>query len=389
MIPVRVAVRRGWALDADEDLVAEHPEEEKPIDAQAEGTEQERLKRGAEEAEGSLAEMDAEAALHEVLEEVGDEVGGNGVDADDDEREGEAAVVFDVDEPGEDGEVEEADAAAPEHPGGGPDAFDDRADAGEVEEQASGHEGSGGEEEAAERDPGFGLDEPAAGDKAEDHGAEGGDEAEGEIAAVVEEEGLGAGELVEEPDVEGLAEVAVHVPVRREAGEQVAVPIGGDADGGPGEVRSGRGIEGPGEPVADEDGAEGGPEPAEPAEGEKEGEGVAETDLGEGVLKGEVGHGAMDGAKEEAEDDEQEAAPDRVAEHAAEGSAALLAAAQRVGKRDADEEGEGRLDGVVEAHADPFDVGLVVAEELPDVAVRVGLRYLRKGHHFAHHEQHD
>ena len=43
----------------------------------------------------------------------------------------------------------------------------------------------------------------------------------------------------------------------------------------------------------------------------------------------------------------------------------------------------------MKAHADPLDVGLVVAEKLPDVAVGVGLRDLREGEDFAHHEQHD
>ena len=91
------------ALDADEDLVAEHPEEQEPIDGEGKDAEQEGLKGGAEEAEDSLAEIDAEAALDEVFEEVCHEVGGDGVDADDDEWEGEAAVLLDVDQPGEDG----------------------------------------------------------------------------------------------------------------------------------------------------------------------------------------------------------------------------------------------------------------------------------------------
>ena len=258
-----------------------------------------------------------------------------------------------------------------------------------MEEQASHQEGGGGEKEAAEGNFGLGLDEPAAGDKAEDHGGECGDEAESDIASIVVEEGLGAGELVEEPDVEGLPEVAVHVPVGGEAGEQVAVPIRRDADRGPGEIRARSGVEGPGEPIADEDGGEGGPEPAQAAIGEKEGEGVAEANLGEGVFKGEVRHRAVDGAKEEAEEDEQEAAPQRVAEHAAEGGATLQAATQGVRKGDADEEGERGLDGVVQAHAGPLDVGLVVGEELPDVAVREGLGDFGKREDFAHHEEHD
>ncbi len=314
---------------------------------------------------------------------------GDGVDADNDERKGEAAVVLNVDDPGEDGEIEEADPAAPKGPGGGPDAFDDGADAGEVEEETGGHESGGGDEEAAEGDLGFGLDEPATGGEAEDHGGEGRDEAEGEIAAIVEEEGLGAGEAVEERDIEGLAEVAVLVPTGGEAGEEMAMPVRRDADGGPREGGAGGGIERPGEPIGDEDSDEGGPLPAGANEGEEKREGVAETDLGEGVFEGEVGHRAMDGAEKEAEDDEQKASPDGMAEHALEGGAAFLAAAEGVGESDADEKGEGGLDGVVEAHAGPLDVGLVEGEDAPEVAAGEGLRDFGELQDFAHHEEHD
>ena len=46
------------------------------------------------------------------------------------------AVALHLDEPAERGQEEEADAAAEQRPGGRPDALHDRADAGEVEQQA-------------------------------------------------------------------------------------------------------------------------------------------------------------------------------------------------------------------------------------------------------------
>jgi len=78
-----------------------------------------------------------------------------------------------------------------------------------------------------------------------------------------------------------------------------------------------------------------------------------------------------------------------VEEHALEGLAFFLAAAERVRQGDADQEGEAGLDGVMEAHAGPLDVRLVKAEELPDGVVGEGLRDLTEAHDFTHHEQHD
>jgi hypothetical protein len=54
--------------------------------------------------------VDAEAALDEALADVSDEVSGNGVHANHGEGEGECALLFEINDPGEGGEIEEADA---------------------------------------------------------------------------------------------------------------------------------------------------------------------------------------------------------------------------------------------------------------------------------------
>ena len=54
--------------------------------------------------------------------------------------------------------------------------------------------------------------------KAKDHGAQGGDETQSKIAAVIEQERVFAREEIEEPQIEGLAEIAVLVPVGAETG---------------------------------------------------------------------------------------------------------------------------------------------------------------------------
>lgn len=154
-----------------------------------------------------------------MLPQVGDEVGGDGVHADDDEREGEGAVATLFDDPEEGGQKIEAEAAAEEGPGRGPDALDDGVDAEEMKSDSDGQERGTGEEETADGKAGGGGKEPSTGDEAEDHGAERRDEAEGEVSAAVVDEGRGAGKEIEEPEVEGLAEVGVLVPVRCESVE--------------------------------------------------------------------------------------------------------------------------------------------------------------------------
>ena len=76
-------------------------------------------------------------------------------------------------------------------------------------------------------------------------------------------------------------------------------------------------------------------------------------------------------------------------QHVAEGLAATLAAAQGVWKGDAYQQRESGLDGVVEAHADPLDVGLIKREYLPDGVCREGFGDLGEAEDFSSHEEHD
>lgn len=324
-----------------------------------------------------------------MLPQVGDEVGGDGVHADDDEREGEGAVATLFDDPEEGRQEIEAEASAEERPGRGPDALDDGVDAEEVKGDSGGHERDTGEEETADGKAGGSGEEPSTGDEAKDHGAEGGDEAEGEVSATVVDKRRGAGKEVEEPEVEGLAEVGVLVPVGGEAVEEMAVPVEWDADSGVVEADGWKRIERPCEPVAEEDGGERGPLPAWPDEGEKEGEGVAEADLGEGVFQGDVDGGPVNAAKQDSEGDENEAALDGVDEAAGEGFALTLTAAEGVGESDSDEKGEGGLDEVVKAEPGPFDVSLVEGEDAPEGAAGPGAGDMREAKDLGHHEEHD
>ena len=72
-----------------------------------------------------------------------------------------------------------------------------------------------------------------------------------------------------------------------------------------------------------------------------------------------------------------------------EGFAFAITAGDGVGKCDSDEECEGGLDHVVQAEAGPFDVGLVVGEDVPEEAVGVGAGDGGEIEDLAHHEQHD
>ena len=59
-----------------------------------------------------------------------------------------------------------------------------------------------------------------------------------------------------------------------------------------------------------------------------------------------------------------------------------------VRKSDADKEREARLDGVVKAHAGPWDMGLVESQDAPEQAAGICARHGGKSHDLAHHEQH-
>ena len=229
--------------------------------------------------------------------------------------------------------------------------------------------------------------EPLPGDEAEEHGAERGDETEGEIAAAVVEEWFFAREKIHEPLVEASAEVPIFIPVRGEAGE--VLPIGRDADGLPIEIRGRERIECPGGPVANEDGGESDPLSARACEGEEEREGVAEADLSEGIFEGEIGHGAIDAAEENSEEDQEERTPDGVSEHFWEGVTFGDAAGDGEWERDTDHKGEGGLDEVVERATDPFDVRLLVGQERPELAFGKIASDAAEMEDFGDHEEHD
>ena len=124
----------------------------------------------------------------------------------------------------------------------------------------------------------------------EQHGGEGGDEAEGLIAAaVVLELGL-AGEEVEEPLVEVVRGVGVLVPVGGKVFHAVLLrPLRADAVGDKIVGLRRERVEGEQAPVADEDRGQRGELDEEGAVPEQEEEEVAQTDLGDNVFEGPVG----------------------------------------------------------------------------------------------------
>ena len=107
-----------------------------------------------------------------------------------------------------------------------PNALDDGADAGKVQHERRGTQNRAGQQEAAKGNPRSGLAIPPAGDEAQQQGAQRGDKAERKVAARVVSKALRARKEIQEPNVEGLAQVAVLVPVRGKAREQTPVPVG-------------------------------------------------------------------------------------------------------------------------------------------------------------------
>src|SRR3954467_2753866 len=94
-----------------------------------------------------------------------------------------------------------------------------------MEEDARGDKRCACEKEAAEGNLRRGCGEPLASEEAEQHGSQGRNEAESEIASAVEAERRSSREEIEEPEVEGLAEVHVLVPVSGESVQKMRVPL--------------------------------------------------------------------------------------------------------------------------------------------------------------------
>jgi hypothetical protein len=107
------------------------PLPEPPAEGPEDGEDEEALHEGAGGAfEESVAEPGAADAADPAGGELIGDVDGDGVHADDDEREGPGFVALDVDDVVEEGEGPEDDGTAVKCPGGRPEAFDDGAEGG-------------------------------------------------------------------------------------------------------------------------------------------------------------------------------------------------------------------------------------------------------------------
>ncbi len=153
------------------------------------------------------------------------------------------------------------------------------------------------------------------------------------------------GKQVQEPDVEGPRQVRVLVEVREEPGIEVR-PVGGHADARVVEVRARQRIRDERGPEADQDRDEHRRLDAQRREGEQEQDRVAEADLGERVFEGPVGLRPFERSQEDAEQDQRDAAPQRVQQQTRErirrapsGWPARTAARRRPGTRTPAESG--------------------------------------------------
>ena len=140
------------------------------------------------------------------------------------------------------------------------------------------------------------------------------------------------------------------------------------------EVRTGQRIEHERRPKADQNRCERHDLHAQRRERQQEEERVAQTNLRERVFERPVGVRPFERAQEDPEEDEDEAAPDGMSEHAAEALALALPARDREWQRRAGQERKRWLNQVVERTALPGHVRGVVGDEGPESAGRECLR---------------
>ena len=175
----------------------------------------------------------------------------------------------------------------------------------------------------------------------------------------------------------------------REKAGVVVIPVLRNADGGIIEVGAWRGIESESRPEANQDQHERDHLRSHAREAEQEEEDVAQADLGERVLECEVGLIGPERSQEDAQEDQNESATDRVSQHLSEGFALHLSGRDRKGQCRADQERKGGLNEVVQRAALPFHVLGVVGDERPNRAVRKGPRHFGQMRAFVQHQHHD
>src|SRR3954469_4867974 len=143
--------------------------------------------------------------------------------------------------------------------------------------------------------------------------------------------------------------------MREKAGVEVW-PVGRHADLGVIEIRPGQWIESKGTPERDEDRGKHGDLHAQGRKREQEQERVAHADLRQRIFERPVRLLTLEGAKEDAEEDQRDAAPECVTEQALKALTACASIRQRERHRGADKEREGGLDQIVERASLPRHV---------------------------------
>ena len=155
----------------------------------------------------------------------------------------------------------------------------------------------------------------SAGQEAQDHRRQRGDEAQRRVAAAVVRERPLAGKQVQEPGVERPGQVAVLVPVRREAARMVR-PVWRHADRGVSRTRR-RGADRARTPPSSRRGSTPSAIHCTRAREERqhEQERVAQADLAERVLEREIGLRAAARPEEDPQEDQDQRSPEGVRRH--------------------------------------------------------------------------
>ena len=156
---------------------------------------------------------------------------------------------------------QEAHSAAKQCPSWRPDPLHDGADSQNVQQYTAEERRKTGDEKIAKRNRRRGVAQPTTGDQTEDHRAQRRDKAERQVSSIIRDERVYSREQVQKPLVERGACIAVLVPVRHEAGV-VMLPIRWNSHSLIIEIRSRNRVQGPSQPITEENHSEGGPLPS-------------------------------------------------------------------------------------------------------------------------------
>ena len=186
-----------------------------------------------------------------------------------------------------------------------------------------------------------------------------------------------------------MSRIGVLVPVGCKTAQAVLLhPIGRDTDARGVKLRTGQRSQSKPCPIPQKNGHQSNYLRPHTPPGQKPQEGIAQTNLGERVLEGEIRLRRMRRPQRDTQRRQGQSPPHRVEEHPQEALIRLLARSDGPRQGQTHQERKGRLDQVMERAPLPIHMILMVREKMPHTVGGHVSGHGSETNHFASHQQH-